>query len=135
MKPKNRGRMIQWRRNKILELSSQGHNQTEIADILKISESTVSRDLSYLKNQAKSNIKIHIDEKLPNTEDKREKIQALSLAKESYVMKLKLRDSAIVVDDAIKFVSEHDKFKHKSSNIQGAMEHMTFSKDELTSSS
>jgi DNA-binding NarL/FixJ family response regulator len=57
MKSRNRSRMIRWRRNKILELSSHGQNQTEIADILKISEPTVSRDLSYLKNQAKSNIK------------------------------------------------------------------------------
>ncbi len=70
MKSKNRSRMIQWRRNKVLELSSQGQNQTEIADILKISEPTVSRDLSYLKDQAKSNIKRYIDEKLPNEYEK-----------------------------------------------------------------
>jgi hypothetical protein len=40
MKSKNHGRMIQWRHNKILELSSQGHNQMEITDILKIGEPT-----------------------------------------------------------------------------------------------
>jgi hypothetical protein len=39
-----------------------------------------------------------------NTEDKREKIQALSLAKECYSMKLDLLTNATVVDDAIKFV-------------------------------
>lgn len=90
---------------------------------MKISEPTVSRDLSYLKDQAKSNIKRYIDEKLPNeyekclvgltsilreawnaatsTEDKREKIQALSLAKECYEMKLDLLTNATVVNDAI----------------------------------
>jgi hypothetical protein len=36
-----------------------------------------------------------------NTEDKREKIQALSLAKECYSMKLDLLTNATVVDDAI----------------------------------
>jgi hypothetical protein len=67
---------------------------------------TVNRDISYLRNQAKTNIKKYIDERLPEeyekcmvgltailreawstcyrTEDKREKIQALSLAKECY---------------------------------------------------
>jgi hypothetical protein len=39
--------------------------------------------------------------------DKREKIQALSLAKECYSMKLDLLTNATVVDDAIKFVSNH----------------------------
>jgi len=39
------------------------------------------------------------------TEDKREKIQALSLAKECYSMKLELLTNATVVDDAIRFVN------------------------------
>jgi hypothetical protein len=38
-------------------------------------------------------------------EDKREKIQALSLAKECYSMKLDLLTNATVVDYAIRFVS------------------------------
>jgi hypothetical protein len=42
-----------------------------------------------------------------NTEDKREKIHALSLAKECYSMKLELLTNATVVDDAIRFVSSH----------------------------
>ena len=47
---------------------------------------------------------------LPTSEDKREKIQALSLAKECYSMKLDLLTNATVVDDAIRFVSSN-KFK------------------------
>lgn len=38
----------------------------------------------------------------------REKIQALSLAKECYAMKLNLLTNATVVDDAMRFVSEHN---------------------------
>jgi hypothetical protein len=44
-----------------------------------------------------------------NTEDKREKIQALSLAKDCYSMKLDLLTNATVVDDALRFVSTRQK--------------------------
>jgi transposase len=101
---------IDWRRSKVQELSSKGNSHREIAQILQVSNRTVNRDLSILRQQAKDNIKRYIDERLPeeyekclvgltailreawntaqNTEDKREKIQALSLAKECYSMKL-----------------------------------------------
>jgi hypothetical protein len=49
-----------------------------------------------------------------NTEDKREKIQALSLAKECYSMKLELLTNATVVEDAIRFVSSKSKENLKS---------------------
>jgi IS30 family transposase len=118
---------IDWRRSKVQELNSQGYSQREIAQTLQVSNGTVNKDLFILRQQAKSNIKRYIDERLPeeyekclvglnaitkeawntaqNTEDKREKIQALSLAKECYSMKLDLLTNATVVDDAIRFVS------------------------------
>ena len=49
-------------------------------------------------------------------EDKREKIQALSLAKDCYSMKLDLLTNATVVDDAIRFVSQRSKEKIKSAS-------------------
>jgi hypothetical protein len=49
------------------------------------------------------------------TEDRREKIQALSLAKECYSMKLELLTNSTVVDDAIRFVSDRSKEKPKPS--------------------
>jgi IS30 family transposase len=136
LKQEKDGSRIDWRRSKVQELSSQGHSQREIAQILQVSNGTVNRDLSYLRQQAKYNIKRYIDEILPeeyekclvgltailreawNTsqqaaEDKREKIQALSLAKECYSMKLELLTNAMVVDDAIRFVSESEKSKDK----------------------
>jgi predicted transcriptional regulator len=121
---------IDWRRGKVQELSSQGYSQREIAQILRVSCGTVNRDLSILRQQAKENIKRYIDERLPEeyekclvglnailreawttsqqTEDKREKIQALSLAKDCYSMKLDLLTNATVVDDAIRFVSSEE---------------------------
>ena len=53
---------------------------------------------------------------LHNTEDKREKTQALSLAKECYSMKLDLLTNATVVDDAIRFVSDKSKENLKASS-------------------
>ncbi|MFL6425823.1 MAG: hypothetical protein ACJ71R_19855 [Nitrososphaeraceae archaeon] len=51
-----------------------------------------------------------------NTEDKREKIQALSLAKKCYSMKLDLLTNATVVDDAIRFVSQKSNEKGGSTD-------------------
>ena len=48
-----------------------------------------------------------------NTEDKREKIQALSLVRGCYSMKLDLVTNATVVDDVIRFAS----FKSKRSYL------------------
>jgi len=56
---------LEWRRNKVLELSSQGRSQPEIARILQISQPTVNRDITHLRQQAKENIRRYIDEKLP----------------------------------------------------------------------
>ena len=129
---------VEWRRSKVSELSSQGYNQSEISRILQISQPTINRDIAFLRQQAKENIKKYIDERLPeeyekclvglnaitkeawntahNTEYKKEKIQALSLAKECYSMKLDLLTNATVVDDAIRFVSSKSKENLKSSD-------------------
>ena len=104
---------------------------------MQISQPTINRDITYLRQQVKHNIKKYIDETLPeeyekclvgittilreawntaqNTEDKREKVHALSLAKECYSMKLDLLTNATVVDDAIRFVSINPKSVKSSS--------------------
>ncbi|MFL6319588.1 MAG: hypothetical protein ACJ72Q_03875 [Nitrososphaeraceae archaeon] len=130
---------IEWRRAKVMELLSKGEsNQSEIASILQVDRSIICRDIAYLRQQAKTNIKRYIDEWLPEeyekclvgltaitkeawttsqqTEDKREKIQALSLAKECYSMKLDLLTNATVVDDAIRFVSQKSNEKGGSTD-------------------
>jgi hypothetical protein len=56
---------LEWRRSKVLELSSQGHSQPEIARILQISQPTVNRDIGYLRGQARQNLQKHIQQKLP----------------------------------------------------------------------
>jgi transposase len=135
-KEKERDR-IDWRRSKVQELSSQGHSQREIAQMLQVSNGTVNKDLFILRQQAKDNIKRYIDERLPeeyekclvglnmikkeawtltqNTKDNKEKIQVLSLVKECHSMELDLFTNATAVDDAIRFVSSKPKDKLKAS--------------------
>ena len=127
----SRMQQIEWRRSQVLELSSKGHNQSEIARILHVDKSIISRDISFLKEQSKDAIRQYIGDKLPveyekclvgldailkeawntvdKSSDKREKIQALSLAKECYGMKLELLTNATVVDDALKFISSYQR--------------------------
>jgi hypothetical protein len=122
---------LQWRRDKVRELSVKGHNQRQIAVILKVGLASVNEDLQFLRNGAKANISKYIEEYLQAeyencldglndilTEawtmsmdadsDKRERMQALSLAKECYAMKLDLLSSATVVDRAVRFVDNHN---------------------------
>ena len=56
---------LEWKRSKVLELSSQGHSQPEITKILQISQPTVNRDIGYLRGQARQNLQKHIQDKLP----------------------------------------------------------------------
>jgi hypothetical protein len=85
---------IEWRRDKVQELCSKGYSQREISQILQVGLATVNRDISYLRNQAKTNIKRYIDERLPE----------------------ELLTNATVVDDAIRFVSDKLKEKPKLSS-------------------
>jgi Trp operon repressor len=150
---------VQWRRDKVLELSSQGHSQREISTILQVSLGTVNKDLSYLRTQSKQKIRRYIDETLPNEYEKclvgitsilreawstsqnaeinkKEKIHALTLAKECYSMKLDLLTNATVVNDAMKFVSSNNNQKklvsreEDSSSSQESKEEPDYDEDK-----
>ena len=56
---------LQWRRDKVRELSVKGHNQRQMASILRVGVGSVNEDLQYLRRQAKQNISKYIDEYLP----------------------------------------------------------------------
>ena len=58
-------RQIEWHWAKVLELSSQGHSQREIADTIHVGIGTINRDMAYLRNVAQENLKTHIQDKLP----------------------------------------------------------------------
>jgi hypothetical protein len=122
----------------VRELSVKGHNQRQIASILKVCLASVNEDLQYLRQQAKQNITQYINEYLPAeyencldglnnilTEawqmslegEMKERMQALSLAKECYAMKLDLLSSATVIDRAVKFVERNRGFIHQSKEL------------------
>jgi transposase len=61
---------VQWRRDKVQELCSKGYSQREISKVIQIGLATVNRDISDLRNQAKTNIKRYIDERLPEEYEK-----------------------------------------------------------------
>jgi transcriptional regulator len=48
---KNTDKQIQWRRTKVLELSSQGNTQSDIAKTLHVGKATVSRDNLHSDNK------------------------------------------------------------------------------------
>ena len=62
--------MVEWRRNKVQDLLVQGYSQWDIADNLKVDQSTISRDIDYLRSQAKDKVRKYIDEVLPNEYEK-----------------------------------------------------------------
>ena len=125
----SKSQQVEWRRHQVLELSSKGYSQSEIARTLQIDRSIISRDCSYLREQSKQNIRKYIDERLPeeyekclvgissilkeawNTanspEGRKDKLHALSLAKDCYSMKLDLLTNASIVEDALKFVDRN----------------------------
>lgn len=122
---------IEWRRDKVRELSSKSLSIREIATILRIPKSTIHSDIVYLRAQAKENINKYIDETLVHEFDKinagleqivknswqryeavstdKEKYMYLSLAKETYQVKAALLDSSTIIDKAIRLVQSHNR--------------------------
>ncbi len=131
---------LQWRRNKVLELSSEGRSQPQIATILQVSLGTVNRDLQHLKRLAKANISKYINEILPleyqkcmvgldailvktwdiannHMTSERDKLQAISISMQAYSMKIDLLSNATVIERAIYFVEKHRGLMPQSTEV------------------
>ncbi|MGC1134977.1 MAG: hypothetical protein WA941_19260 [Nitrososphaeraceae archaeon] len=127
---KNARETLQWRRSKVLELSSEGRTQSQIAKVLQVSLATINSDIQYLRQQAKENIRKYVDEKLPfeyqkclvglenilsktwdivnNAESpERDRMQAISVAMQAYNMKIDLLSNATVVERAVQFIDRN----------------------------
>ena len=101
-------------------------NQSEIARILKVDKSVISKDVAVHREQSRENLEKHIQERLPLeyqncmtgidrvirmacdiTEkpiDDKTRLQALSILTECYKYKMDLTTNGVVITDAIKFV-------------------------------
>jgi hypothetical protein len=89
---KVRNNNTEWRKDKVLELISQGHNQSEISRIMQIPVSTINRDVLYLRQQAKDNIRRYVDERLPEEYEKC-LVGLTSILREGWTTSYKTEDS------------------------------------------
>jgi hypothetical protein len=129
---------IEWRKNQVLELSSQGYTEREIASRLQVHCTTVHRDLVFLNKQARENLQKHIHETIPaeyqkamnslnqvlrmtwsivgKTEDEKTRLQALALINDVNKYRTELVTNGVIVHDSLQI-------------IQSKMEHLN-GKDE-----
>ena len=119
---------LQWRRSMVIEMRSRGLNQIEIAHELQVSKASISSDMQYLRKQAKESIKEYVTEHLPEqyqicltafvriinhvfeisqtSHDKREKLQAMELFKDTHLVKLELLSNATTIDSALHYIRD-----------------------------
>ena len=128
LRSKIKQRELDWRRTQVLELSSQGYSQREIAAKLQLDAAAVNRDIQFLRKQAQDNLQKHIHEVVPEeyqkcmvgmksllkktleiaetVTDPRVKLQAHAVANDCYKFILDMSTNAGIVSDALKFVTQ-----------------------------
>jgi transcriptional regulator len=126
MSTKEQQQLMEWRRDKVIILSSRGFTQSEIARELQVDRSLISRDMTYIRQQAQEHLKTHIQERMPeeyhkvevsitqvlkkawdivdNTTDERIRLQALALIRECDNTKMEMISHATIITDALKFI-------------------------------
>ena len=119
MRSKVKQRELEWRRVQVLELSSQGYSQREIAAKLQLDAAAVNRDIQFLRQQAQDNLQKHIHEVVPKeyqncmagmksnlketlgiaetVTDPRVKLQAHAVANDCYKFILDISTNACIV--------------------------------------
>ena len=117
---------VEWRRDRVLELSSQGFSQSDIATVLHVDKTIISRDMAHLKQQARNNLQKHISETIPaeyqksmnsldqvlrmtwsiigKTVDEKTKLQALALINDVNKYRTDLVSNGIIVNQALRIV-------------------------------
>ena len=142
MKPlstKTKQQQIEWRRDRVLELSSQGFSQSDIATVLHVTKSIINKDIAHLKQQARENLQHHIHETIPaeyqkamnslnqvlrmswsivgKTEDEKTRLQALALINDVNKYRTELVTNGVIVNDALRIVQS--KMEHLNGNGKG----------------
>jgi hypothetical protein len=136
---------------KVLELSSKGYSQIDIATQLQADEPTISRDMAYLRQEAKETLEKHLHEIVPEeyqkcmigmkcnlkqtleideaSPDPRIKLESRRIAIDCYRYIIDLCTNAGVVSEAMKFVTkkeEHiDKLRELDKKIETINEETT----------
>jgi hypothetical protein len=147
-------KQVQWRRAKVLEMSSQGYSQIEIATHLQVDETIISKDVAHLRQQAQENLQHHIHEVVPEeyqkcmvgmkqnlkhvlkiaetTTDAKTKLQARAIVNDCYKFIMEMSTNAGIVSDALKFVNTMQS-KERINGMQKQTEPET--EEEATTSS
>lgn len=122
---------LDWRRSRVLELSSQGYSQREIAHKLQVDLAAVNRDIQFLKQEAQNNLQHHIHEVVPTeyergmvgmkgnlkhvleiaqtAADLKTKLQARAITNDCYKYIVDLTTNGTIVTDAMKYVTQTQK--------------------------
>ena len=117
---------VDWRRNRVLELSSQGFSQSDIATVLHVDRSIISRDMAQLRHRARENLQHHIHQTIPEeyqkacntlnqvlrmtwsivgkTEDEKTRLQALALINDVNKYRTELVTNGVIVNDALRII-------------------------------
>jgi Trp operon repressor len=132
---------LEWRRARVLELSSQGRTEREIATMLRVGAATVARDLSFLHKQARDNLKLHIHDRLPaqyhkcqngldqvlkmawnmiltDTVNQSNRLQAFSLISDCYRYQMDLSTNAGIIEEAMRFHSSNTELLNKMPKLE-----------------
>ncbi len=131
--------LVNWRRNKVVELVSKGKSLSQIADLLKVDVSTISRDWSYIQHNSEDVLEKYFTETAPlevskalarltavsneawaiaeqAATDKNQKLRiaALTLAKDATLNILDvLSNHKFAVEQALKFTTNLEEEKKK----------------------
>jgi hypothetical protein len=119
---------LDWRRSQVLQYSSEGYSQLEIAHKLQVDLATVNRDIHFLKMQAQESLHKHIHEIIPleyqkamlgikrnlkqtleiaeSATDPKTKLQARAIFNDCYKYIMDLTTNGAIIKDAIKFVTQ-----------------------------
>ena len=120
----NKSKQLRWRRSMVLKLSSQGYREADIAERMQISQPSVSRDLNWLRKQSEKNMQNFIQQQIPlevdkaffmldwimrecavnydKTEDKKLKLQILSLMKDVEHSKMDLLSDTTIAKEIVR---------------------------------
>jgi hypothetical protein len=107
-------------------MRARGMTHGEIARELQVSRPSITSDIQYLRNQAKESIKEYVTEHLSEqyyiclcaldtilkhafeiletSDDNREKLRAMELFKDTYLVKLELLSNALIIDSALNYI-------------------------------
>ncbi|MGH9987963.1 MAG: hypothetical protein ACRD8W_28825 [Nitrososphaeraceae archaeon] len=132
---------LEYRRDRIVSLYSEGRNHSQIAKILHISRPTVTRDLHIRMEQTKKKVNEFLEERLPfesevcrvglskvlekvwniiNDKQSSEKaiLQALSLAKDCYISRMHLLESQNNIHREIEVVLQYKEEQERITRLE-----------------